>query len=350
MRGLLGIISCAIFLTSLFGCASSGRLSDLAWQDPTVNLVWPAAPETPRIKYLRTLTGARDFREETKQSRLFRWLTGEKDQDVSLVSPYGVTADGEGRVWVTDTGAGLIHFFDLNRKRVEYWGQVGKESLVSPGGIVIDRGRERLYVSDSVLNQVFILSLTGELQGKMQSPGGFGRPAGLALGPQGEVYVADVLKGVVEVFTPAGVHRSTVESKAAPGAGFNRPANLWVDPTGKLFVVDSFNFRVEMIGADGAALGVLGGIGDVPGAFARPRGVALDSQGHVYVADATLDNVQIFDQQGRLLLLFGQRGAGAGEFNLPAGLYLDPEDRLYVVDAHNRRIQVFQYLKAGGGK
>jgi DNA-binding beta-propeller fold protein YncE len=349
VKGWLAVLICALSLTGLSGCAA-GKLSDLAWQEPGVNLVWPEAPETPRIRYLRTLTGAGDFREETKQSRLFRWVTGEKDQDISFVSPYGVTADGEGRVWVTDTGAGLVHFFDLNRRRVEYWGQAGKQAFVSPGGIVLDRIRKRLYVSDSVLNQVFMMSLEGELQGTLQSPGGFGRPAGMAMGPQGDVYVADVLKGVVEVFTSAGVYRSTIGSRAAPGAGFNRPANLWIDPSGKLFVVDSFNFRVEMIGADGAALGVLGAIGDVPGTFARPRGVALDSQGHVYVADATLDNVQIFDQTGQLLLRFGQRGVGPGEFSLPAGLCFDGDDRLYVVDAHNRRVQVFQYLRLGEEK
>ena len=332
---------------SLGGCAAS-RLSDLAWQDPGVDMVWPSAPEVPRIRYLRTLTGASDFREDTKQNRLFRWMTGEKEQDVALVSPYGVAADGAGKVWVTDTGAGLIHFFDLARRRVEYWSHAGKEALVSPAGIGLDRERNRLYVSDSVLNQVFILSLEGELLGRLQPSGGFSRPAGLAVGPQGDLYVTDVLKGVVEVFTFAGVHRTTIGSKVTPEGEFNRPANIWVDPTGKVFVVDSFNFRVEMIGPDGTGLGTLGTIGDVAGAFARPRGVALDSQGHVYIADATLDNVQIFDQQGRLLLLFGQRGTGAGEFNLPAGLYFDPEDRLYVVDAHNRRIQVFQYLNAGG--
>lgn len=349
MRWLLSCLAHGLILGSLVGCAS-GRLTNLDWQEPGVDLVWPAAPETPRIQYLRTLTGARDFREETKQSRLFRWMTGEKDQGMAFVSPYGVTADSEGRIWVTDTGAGLVHFFDLNRKRVEYWGQVGKEAFVSPSGIVLDRSRDRLYVSDSVLNQVFILSLAGELQGLLQRPGGFGRPAGLALGPQGDVYVADVLKGVVEVFTASGAHRATIGSRVEPEGKFNRPANLWVDPTGKLFVVDSFNFRVEMIGADGGALGVLGTIGDVPGTFARPRGVALDSQGHVYVADATLDNVQIFDQQGRLLLNFGERGTEPGEFNLPAGLFFDQDDRLYVVDAHNRRVQVFQYIKAGENK
>ncbi len=346
---LLAVLICALSLTGLFGCAA-GKLSDLAWQEPGVDLVWPEAPETPRIRYLRTLTGAGGFREETRQSRLFRWMTGEKDQDISFVSPYGVTADGKGRVWVTDTGAGLIHFFDLNRRRVEYWGQAGKQAFASPSGIVLDRSRDRLYVSDSVLNQVFILSLTGELQGKLQPPGGFGRPAGLALGAQGDLYVADVLKGVVEVFSPSGVHRSTIGSRVAPGGKFNRPANLWVDPTGKLFVVDSFNFRVEMIGADGATLGVLGAIGDVPGSFARPRGVALDSQGHVYVADAALDNIQIFDQKGQLLLFFGERGSGPGEFNLPAGMCFDGRDKLYVVDAYNQRVQIFQYLITPGGK
>ncbi len=324
-------------------------MADLGWQDPAVDKVWPTPPETPRIRYLRTLTGAGDFRDDSKQGRLFRWVTGEKEQAVSLVSPYGVAADGEGRVWITDTGTGLVHFFDLNKGQVEYWGQAGKQALVSPVGIALDLGRDRLYVSDSVLNKVFVLSLNGESRGQLELPDGFGRPAGMAVGPQGDLYVTDVLGGRVEVFSPSGEHRSSLGSGVARGGEFNRPANLWVDPAGRLFVVDSFNFRVEMFGADGASLGVLGAIGDVPGAFARPRGVALDSQGHVYVADAAFDNIQIFDQQGQLLLHFGRRGEAPGEFNLPAGLFFDAADRLYVVDAFNRRVQVFQYL-GGDGK
>ncbi len=336
-----------LLLLLLGGCAGVG--APVVWQDPAQNLVWPQPPDAPRIRYLRTLSGAKDFREDTKRSQLFRWLTGEVAQEISLATPYGVTADGEGRVWVSDTEAGLVHAFDLRRGRVDYLQGADNLKFRAPLGVAFDGPRNRLLVADGVLKKVFVLDLErGRLLGQWAPPDGFGRPAGLALDPQGRLYVADVLNSRIELFSLEGAHLGGLRSQVEP-EGFNRPANLWVDAGGRVYVVDSMNFRVEILTAEGGKGGTIGALGDSQGHFARPRGIAVDSVGHIYVADATFDNIQVFDRSGQLLLVLGESGKQAGQFSLPAGLFIDGQDRLYVVDAFNQRVQVFQYLAVPRG-
>lgn len=337
----------AVLFLLLAGCGPP-RAGEIAWRNPEVDLVWPEPPETARIRFLRTLEPADFAQVSGSADKFFRWITGEQKRILPLVTPFGVAANGRGRIWVTDTGLPAVHAFDLTRNRVEYIVAAGKEPLVSPVGVAYDDRRDRLYVSDSVLKKVMVFSGRGDFLESLDTPGGFGRPAGMAVDEQGNLYVADVLEGRVEVFGPDGVHRKTLASGASPEEGFNRPICVVVDRSGRVYVTDSMNFRVEILGPDGESLGTIGQIGDVPGSFARPRGVAVDSEGHIYVADAAFGNIQIFDLAGRLLLFFGELGKEPGQFSLPAGLFFDHNDHLYAVDAYNQRIQIFEYLPHAG--
>lgn len=336
-----------LVLLLLGGCVFS-QPGEVAWSDPAVSLVWPDPPEIPRIRFLKAFGDpAEVVKKEGNPGRVLRWIIGEKNDRLPLLSPYGITANGRGRVWVTDTGAGLVHAFDLARGKIESMKGPRDMPFASPVGIAVDLVTERLYIADSGLGKVLVTDYSGNLLGTRQPPEGFDRPGGLACDAQGNLYAVDVLKGTVEIFSREGEHLRTQGSAAAPEGRFNRPTNVFVNRQGRIFVSDGMNFRVEIFDASGAPLGTIGGLGDVPGTFSRPRGVAVDSAGHVYVADAAFDNIQIFDTAGKLLLYFGGPGKSPGKFNLPAGLFFDPDDRLYVVDSYNRRVQVFQYLSTG---
>lgn len=343
---LLSRIGCCLALAfALAGCAAA-RPSEVSWQDPSVDLVWPKPPETPRIRFLRSVAPSDFIQKEGNTKQLWRWMTGESDQVLPLVTPYGVAADGKGRIWVADTQAGVVHLFDLARQQVSYITTAGEERLVSPLGVAYDEKSGRLYVSDSQLKQVFALDEGGRLLGARNPPEGYGRPAGLATDQQGNLYVVDVLKGSVEIFSGDGAHLRRVTSTHPPEGGFHLPSNVFVDPGGRIYVTDSMNFRIEMFDPEGSSLGTIGQVGDGPGSFARPRGLAVDSEGHIYVADAAFDTIQIFDSAGRLLLFFGEPGKKPGQFSLLAGLFFDGSDRLYAVDAYNQRIQIFQYIRS----
>jgi len=337
LRRFYSVLLLGCCMLTLAGCAA--KVDGLFQADPAVTLTWPLPPDAPRIRFFRAVTGPEDFRREGESSRVMRWIVGEDDRELPLRAPYGITADGQGRVWVADPEAHAVHVFDLAGRQADYLLAAGDELFVSPVGLAYDARRQWLYVADSGLNRVFVLDRKGRLLGTRVPKQGFARPGGLALDDSGRLYVTDAVAGRIEIFSSEG------ESVGQLGEGvLYRPANIALDRAGQIYVTDSLNFRIVVFAADGTVVKTFGSIGDRPGYFARPRGIAVDSEGHIYVSDAAFDNIQIFDLAGNLLLFWGGAGNAPGKFNLPAGLFFDGEDRLYVADTYNRRIQIFEYL------
>lgn len=340
MRRLLAL---AIVLAFTSGCTLVAAPT-VPWVDPATSLQWPAPQDKARIRYLRDFKGAADFVKNSSSQKFITWLTGDSKKKLPFVSPYGIAADGQGRIWVADMGINGVHQIDLAKEKVSYILSAGDIPLVTPAGVAVDLVRKRLYLSDTTLAKVFLFDLEGRFLKEWDAPDNFGRPAGLAIDRSGQLYVIDAQKNRLSVFSPDGALLRTITSAALPDLTFHTPSNVSVNAQGQIFVVDSMNFRIESFSAEGVSLGTIGSIGDGPGYFARPRGIAIDGEGHIYVADATFDNIQVFDKSGNLLIYFGQSGKNAGEFSLPAGMTFDLHNRLYVVDSYNQRIQIFEYL------
>ena len=334
----------AIAFVFISGCTLSA-VPEVQWVDPASNLQWPEPPDKARIRYLRDFKGAADFENSNSTQKFFTWLTGDRETKLPFVSPYGVAADGKGRVWVADMGIRGVHQIDFAKKKVDYILSAGTGPFMTPAGVAVDLERKRLYVSDTTLARVFLFDLEGRYLKEWDAPDNFGRPAGLAVDKKGQLHVVDAIKNRLSVFSPEGELLRTITSATLPELTFNTPSNVAVNAQGQIFVVDSMNFRIETFSPEGESLGTVGSVGDGPGYFARPRGIAIDGEGHIYVADATFDNIQVFDSSGKLMIYFGQSGKKqAGEFSLPAGMTFDQHNRLYVVDSFNQRIQIFEYL------
>ncbi len=330
-----------LFVLLMASCTPLSKPLELA--DSELNVVWPKAPEQPRIKLLRSLSGAGDLVDKKAQkNRLFRWLTGEMADPLPLVAPYGIATDGEGTLWISDPGAHAVQVIDLKRRRAALWAMAGDSFFESPVGVAYNKLQKKIYVSDSLLKKIFILSESGELLGEINPENPFGRPGGIALGPQGDLYVADVLKGRVRHFSLSGQELASLGSPTTPDGLFNRPIGVAVDSGGLIYVIDSLNFRVEVLTPAGEAVASIGELGDQPGALSRPRGVAVDNSGHIYVSDAAFDNIQVFNLKGQLLLVFG--GDGPHRLSLPAALASDAENRIYAVDSFNHQIKIYQYI------
>lgn len=338
---LLSVLSAA---TLLGGC-SAARLSDAAWQDQGLNVVFPQPPERPRVRLLKVISGPRDAVESTRSatSRLIEFITGTEETNIDFYTPQCIAADGNGLIYISDPSIGLIHRYDLAEKEVTYILQAGDKKLGSPVGVALD-AQGNLYVTDALLAAVFKFDPDGKLLAELDGKGNLQRPAGIAVTSKGEKVVADILANKVFVFD-----KNDVLQRELPGGdfaeSFNRPTYVAVDKQDNIYVTDTMNFTVRVFDAAGRYVRSQGQIGDTPGSFARPKGVALDSDQNLYVMDSIFGNFQIFDQQGRLLLYAAQEGALPGEFMLPSGIFIDRNDRIYIADTFNHRIQVFQYLK-----
>jgi DNA-binding beta-propeller fold protein YncE len=179
--------------------------------------------------------------------------------------------------------------------------------------------------------------------------GQFNAPRGLAVGPDGSVYVADSRHHRIQHFSADGQFLKAWGTfgdnslQAAATGQFNEPWGVAVGPDGSVYVSDTWNHRIQKFTADGAPLLTWGHYGqaETPDAFWGPRGIDVDSQGKVYVADTGNKRIVVFDASGNFIAQFGQVGIEAGQFDEPTDIAVDSIGNVYVADTWNQRVQVF---------
>jgi sugar lactone lactonase YvrE len=82
------------------------------------------------------------------------------------------------------------------------------------------------------------------------------RPKAVSVDSEGDLYIADALWGVVQVFNRQGQLLYYFGSKGTHAGEFQLPAGLFIDRDDRLFVVDSYNRRIQVfqyVGAKNAA-------------------------------------------------------------------------------------------------
>lgn len=305
---------------------------------------WPAAPSSPRIRYVGQLATNDDL----KPGRSFvaaAWdsLIGRKDP-MGMLTPQALCTDGGQRLLVADGGGRTVHLFDMNTRAYEQWSGPEAFPLQMPVGVTYDPSG-RFLVADSLAGVIHVFGLTGQHQGVI-GKGVVNRPVAIAVqASTGLLYVSDCGTHQVIVLTRDGAEVRRLGLRGSDPGQFNCPTSLVFDHQGRLYVCDALNFRVQQFSSDLQFVRSIGTKGDMPGCFSQPKAVAVDSDDHLYVVDNQLEAVQIFDSEGRLLLGFGHEGRASGEFWLPGSLCIDPSDRIWVADTYNRRVQVFDYVR-----
>lgn len=186
-------------------------------------------------------------------------------------------------------------------------------------------------------------------------PGQLQKPRGIAVAPDGTIYVADSGNHRIQHFSTDGKILQSwgkfadISAGEAPGGTFNEPWGIAIGKDGSVYVTDTWNHRIQKFTADGQFVKMWGyfGQGEAPEAFWGPRGLAVDSQGRVYVTDTGNKRVVVFSPNGDFITQFGSAGLDAGQFDEPVGIAIGANDLVYVNDTWNQRIQVFQPDSSG---
>jgi uncharacterized protein (TIGR03663 family) len=175
-------------------------------------------------------------------------------------------------------------------------------------------------------------------------------PRAIAIAADGSLYIADSQNHRVQHLSPAGEVLHTwgsfgdVTQGSAPGGTFNEPWGIAVGPDGSVYVADTWNHRIQKFTADGQFLKMWGVFGqaNTPEEMWGPRDIVVDGQGRVFVADTGNKRIVVFDSEGNFLTQFGEGGYAPGQLDEPVGLALSTEGAIYVADTWNQRVQAFR--------
>ena len=155
----------------------------------------------------------------------------------------GVSVDAGGTVWVADSANNRIETYNPTTKAFAVYGSLGSApgQFKNPEAVAISASD--VYVADTRNNRIEELTLAGQWVATFST--GLNQPQGVALAPDGSLWVADSMNNRI-------VHLSSTLTDLGNGFGgsgsgslnFNDPHSLAVHGS-VLFVADTFNNRVQ---------------------------------------------------------------------------------------------------------
>src|SRR5262245_4603774 len=203
----------------------------------------------------------------------------------------------------------------------------------------------RLLVTDAAHAWVQVFDKTtgkfiSRFGGKGDEDHHLDKPEGIAVDPDGNVFIADYNTGFIKKYD-SSYNWVLTFSEYGSEKGQNIKSEFMDIRDGKLYMPEAGNHRVDVFDLNGKFLFDFGGQGSEPGKFNVPESAKFSSEGKVYVADLKNDRVQVFDKDGKFLKMWGKTGSAEGELKSPAGIALDKDDNVYVTEIGNDRVQVF---------
>lgn len=326
-------------------------------------------------------TGLGQLSKFTLQGKLI-WRVGSKGHNQhQFFNPTDVHIDGQGFIYIADSGNRCIKKLDSQGKFLQEIGKPSPQAVFfsQPGAVIVEKA---IYVADTGNNRVVKLNQKSETQmiiaGEDSSRANLGEirgklfyPSGLGLDSKGNIYIVDydfsrkqkftkdgkllfafgpegdiALDRKDNIYLGNGIYvlkfnpklQKIMETQGADQEPLYNQGNLVINRQGEIFMVDRANSRIKKFSSSGKLLTTFGRAGSRQGEFLFPNGIALGSDGNIYVADAGNHRIQVFNSGGEFLRIIGGFGSRKGEFNFPQGVAVDPEGNLYVADTDNQRI------------
>jgi sugar lactone lactonase YvrE len=231
-------------------------------------------------------------------------------------TPSGMAIDKDGNLYVADTGnnairkvtpQGVVSTIAGGGKAGFADGPALQARFNGPLGVAIDKAGT-LYIADTYNDRIRVLGADGQVRTLAggATPGFldgaqslFDTPCAIALGPNGELYVADTRNSAIRIVARDGVVRTLAAAdQENREALLRRPLSLTVAHDGVVYVGDNRHGRIVQITPQGevrglAGVGITFQIGDSKAMRLRtPSGIAIVADGTLVVADSAAPAVR----------------------------------------------------------
>jgi len=243
-----------------------------------------------------------------------------------LNNPQGVAVDGQGNVYIADTGNNAIEEWNPSTRQLI---TLVSSGLNGPTGVAVD-SLGNVYIADSQNNAIKAWMVSDQQVISLVSTG-LNTPIGVAVDIRGNVYFTDSGNNAVRELVFA-----TGQVNTLVGTGISGPQGIAVDVQGNVYFADTGNNAIKVWNSSTQQVTPV-----VSAGLLNPSGVAVDAQGNVYIADTGNNAIKEWvaaTQQVASLI--------SSSLNSPAGLAVDTQGNVYVADTSNNAVkeQIVGYL------
>ena len=267
-------------------------------------------------------------------------------QPGDFVKPRAAAIDRDDNLYIVDFTA-RIQVFDRDGHYLNRCWRTPDYRNGRPSGLSMDRDGN-LIVSDSHYHCVRIYTPYPQELREIRTIGG---KAGTAHGQLG--YVSDTVQDqdgnyyIAEFGENQRISKFDREGRflkcwGEPGiepGQFSRVRALALGPDGNLYLADSGNHRIQVYSLEGSLIACWGEPGEGPGELKYPYDLAFNQHGDLYVIEYGNHRVQKFTKEGKSLGCWGGPGSKPGQFHEPWALVVDSKGRVHVIDSLNHRVQ-----------
>ena len=186
-------------------------------------------------------------------------------------------------------------------------------------------------------------------------------PLDVAFGPDGSLYIADSGNYRIRKVTPLGIITTvagvgtggfSADGKPATEVHLNSPYGIAVGPDGSLYIAEFYGHRVRRVGPEGIITTVAGtGAGGFGGdgglatgtQLNNPLGLAVGGDGSLYIADKSNQRIRRVGIDGTITTVAGNGSSGHGGDGGPANqaqlhninrIAVGPDGSLYIADSN----------------
>ncbi len=239
---------------------------------------------------------------------------------------------------------------------------------------IADTMNHRIRKVDTATGVIATIAGTGQHRssgdGGPATAAALNEPAALAVDDRGNLYIADqsnnrvrkvdLNTGTITTVAGTGETGYTGDGMPATEAGLSGPSGLAIGPDGALYIADTFSGRIRRIDPATGLISTVAGDGGeyrfsgLPNEFStslsRPYGIALDGAGNLLITDSDSHLLRRWDRKKKIITRmagsgqaqFGGDGGDPlnGSLNYPFGVVVDGAGNVYIADTFNHRIRM----------